>query len=147
MSAPTLEILAPLRAAIAGVSGITSKLGEYKGSPAIFTRRPVPGDAPNRLITIGPIITKGEEDAVNDYRPVVVIDVIMFGEAERDYRDVETAADLIYQTFHRERGSISVTNYAVTEIRATGPVPVQGDGIDTIGRAVTLTISLYADGS
>ncbi len=147
MTAPVLEILAPLRAAVAGNSSITAKLGTYLGSPAIFTRRPAPEDAPDPCIIIGPMVTRNEQDGVNDFRPIVTVDIAVYGEVDRDFRDVDEIGELLHQTFHRVRDSITVTNYTVMQIRATGPYPAPGDTNDTVARRITLSIELYATGS
>lgn len=144
MTAPSLELLVPLRAAIIANAAITSKLGKYQGAPSVHTRRPVPVDAGFPMITVGPIITRSDEDGINSFRPIVVVDVNTYGEAAAHYRDVEAVSDMIYAMFHRER-AITVTGYSVTQITASGPSPAPADDDTHIGRRVTLTIRLFAN--
>lgn len=144
MTAPALEVLVPLRSAIIANTAITAKLGKYQGAPSVHTRRPVPVDAGYPMITVGPIITRSDEDLINGYRPIVVIDVNTYGEAGAHYRDVEAVADMIYAMFHRQR-AITVTSYSVTQITASGPSPAPADDDTHIGRRVTLTIRLFAN--
>lgn len=144
MTAPTLEVLVPLRAAIIANAAITGKLGLYQAAPSVHTRRPVPVDAGYPMVTVGPIITRSDEDGINTFRPVVVIDINVYGEAAAHYRDVEAVADMIYAMFHRQR-PITVADYSVTQITASGPSPAPADDDQHIGRRVTLTIRLFAN--
>lgn len=144
MTAPTLEVLVPLRTAIIANAAITGKLGKYQGAPSVHTRRPVPVDAGFPMITVGPIITRSDEDGINSFRPVVVIDVNTYGEAVAHYRDVEAVADMIYAMFHRQL-PITVSGYSVTQITASGPSPAPADDDQQVGRRVTLTIRLFAN--
>lgn len=144
MSAPPLELLAPLRASIIAASAITSKLGLFSGAPSIHTRRPAPVGAGYPMIMIGPIVTRTDEDAVNSYRSVVVIDLSTYGEQPSHYRVTEEIADALYSLFHRQRSAITVAGWTVLDIRASGPSPAPVDDESRVGRRVTLTIRLHA---
>ena len=141
---PALEILSPLRSTIVSMTAITSKLGTYNGSPSVHTRRPVPEDAGYPMIVIGPIAARGDEDGVNDSRPVVVVDLNTYGEQTEQYREVEEVADLLYQLLHRQRAAITVDNFSVIDLRCSGPVPAPVDDVSRVGRRVTLTARLFA---
>lgn len=144
MTAPALEVLVPIRAAIIANAAITAKLGKYQGAPSVHTRRPVPTDAGFPMVTVGPIITRSDEDGINTFRPVIVIDINVYGEASAHYRDVEAIADMIYAMFHRQR-AITVAGYSLTGIRCTGPSPAPADDDTHIARRVTLTLRLFAN--
>lgn len=144
MSAPALDIITPLRAAIIAEAAITSKLGKFSGDPSVHNRRPAPEGAEFPMVMIGPIVTRSNEDGINSFRPVIVIDIGIYGDAARDYWNVEAVAEAIYGLFHRQRNAISVTNYSVVDIVAQGPSPAPVDDLSRIGRRVTLTIRLYA---
>ena len=144
MTAPTLEILAPIYAAITAASAITTELGSYNGAAAVFTRRPVPDDAPTPMVAIGPMVTRSEDDLVTAFRPSVVVDLLVAGDQKTEYRLVERVAELIYGLFHRQPDAITVDGYSVTQIRATGPSPSPADGDSKVARRVTLTIELFA---
>lgn len=144
MSAPALDVLPGLRAAVVAVAAITDQLGAFNDAPSVHTRRPVPAEATYPMVVIGPVITRGDEDGVNDFRPVVVIDITTYGEQPTHYREVETIADAIYSLFHRQRHAFTVANWSVIDVRCTGPASAQADSESRIGRRVTLTIRLYA---
>lgn len=144
MSAPVLEILAPVRTAIIAHSTIITKLGSYNGSPSVHTRRPVPQDAGYPLIVVGPIVARGNEDGVNDFRPVVVLDIVTYGEQPSHHRDVDEVAELLYQLLHRQRTAITVSSYSVVDLSCSGPVPAPVDDESRVGRRVTLTARLFA---
>ena len=143
-SAPDLS--GPVRAALVASSAVTSQLTAYAGSYPIFTRRPAPTDAPYPLIMISPDITLSEEDGVNDFRPVVERDVVVYGQNDTPahYLAVESIARAVRDLFHRQWRAIDVTDWKVVEIRARGPVPAPTDDDETVGRLVALTISLAA---
>ncbi|MES0071935.1 hypothetical protein [Mesorhizobium sp. M0058] len=144
MSAPPLEILEPLRTAIVNASDIVGQLGIFLDGPSVHTRRPIPPGAKYPAVTIGPIVTRVNLDGINDFRPQVAIDVCVYGEQDKQFREVELAAELIHSLFHSQRRSITVTNYSVTQILAGGPMPAPVDDASRIGRRVPLVISLYA---
>jgi hypothetical protein len=143
-AAPPLEILKPLRTAIVNASDIVGLLGFYKDAPSVHTKRPLPVEAQFPAVAIGPLVTRNEADGINDFRPRVVIDIAVYGEQDKQYRDVETCAELIHSLFHRQRHAITVTNYSVTQIIAQGPYPAPVDDDSRVGRRVTLSIQLYA---
>jgi hypothetical protein len=144
MSAPALDVLPGLRAAVIAVPAITSKLGIYLGAPSVHTRRPVPADAPYPMVVIGPNIARTDSDGLSDFRPMLVIDINVYGPQPDAYRDVEQVAELIYSLFHRQARALTVTGYTVTDVRCTGPSPAPVDDDSRVGRRVTLTIRLYA---
>ena len=145
MSAPpALEILAPLRTAILADAYITSRLGEYQDTASVHTRRPVPPDAEYPMITVGPIVGRGDEDGINYWKPVVMLDLIAYGVQDEDYRVVEQIADRLYQLFHRQRTAITVDNYSVVDLRCSGPVPAPADDESRVGRRVSLAARLFA---
>lgn len=145
MTAPALDILPGLRSAIIAVPAITGKLGTYNGAPSVHTRRPVPSDAPYPMVVIGPIIARTDDDGLSDFRPMVVIDVNVYGPQPASYRDVEAVAEAIYGLFHRHSSVLSVHGYTVIDIRCTGPSPAPVDDETKIGRRITLTIRLFAN--
>lgn len=146
MTAPSLNepLLIALYDAIASSGSITAELGSYEGSPSIHTRRPVPEGVEKPTIVIGPMVTRTDDDGVNDYRSIVSIDVLIAGEQKRHYRTVERLADAVFSLFHRKPGSVTVTGWNTTEVRAIGPYPSPTDEDSEVARRVSLTIQLYA---
>lgn len=139
-----MNILVPLRQAVVSTADITAMLGTYLGGPSVHTRRPAPAEAEYPMAIIGPIIAKTDEDGINSYRPVVVIDVSTYGEQTNEFRVVDEIADAIFRLFHRQRDAIAVAGWSVTSIIARGPSPAPADDDTRVGRRVTLTIQLYA---
>ncbi|PYE89585.1 hypothetical protein [Phyllobacterium leguminum] len=144
MNAPVLNVLPGLYAAVVAVPAITSKLGSFNGAPSVHTRRPVPSGATYPMITIGPVITRSDEDGITDHKPVVVLDINIYGPQPDSYRNVEAVADLIYSLFHRQARSFTVANYQVWMVTCSGPSPAPVDDESRVGRRVTLTIRLRA---
>lgn len=138
----SLNLAAPIIAAISAESSIVALLGTYNNAPSIHTRRPVPADAEFPLIAISPDITITDEDGVNDDRPVVRRDVAVYGDAIGHYRIVEDVGYMLRTMFHRQRDALTVTGYDVVDIRASGPMIAPASDDTMVGRLVTLTIRL-----
>ena len=139
MLVPSLEILAPLRTAIVGNSTITPLLGTWDNNPAVHTRSPMPSDSGFPAIVIQQI-TRTDQDEINHHRPIVNADISVFGYQPDMVRVVDQIADLVFALFHRQR-AITVTNYSLIDIRASGPYPIPSDDTTT-GRGISLTIRL-----
>jgi hypothetical protein len=140
MSAPDLTI--PIRDALLAATTVTALLPTYLGAPPIFTRRPVPGDAPYPNIVISKDITLTDQDGVNDYRPNILRDIAVYhsNEDPANYRLVDTIALAVWRLFHRQRPSLTVTGWGVVDIQAAVPVVVEADGSKITGRVVQLMI-------
>jgi len=123
-------------------------LGEWKGEPAVFTRRPVPQDAIDPIVIINPPIAITDEDALVSRRPVWTGTVAVYGRKgapgspEDQTREVEQTADRIFELFHRERFSLSLDGFSVIDVRASGPVPGPTDDDKQVARIVSLRIRL-----
>lgn len=146
MSAADLSV--PLRDALIGNAAITSQLPAYKGSFPIFTRRPAPTDITYPIIMISPDVTIDDEDGINDFRPIQVRDVVVYGQNDTPakYRVVEVLGYAIREMFHSTRLSIVVPSFTVTLITARGPMPAPTDDDQTVARIVSLTIRLARKG-
>lgn len=142
MAATDLNLAEPIRSALIGSADISAALAVYLGEPAVFTKRPAPGDAGYPLAMVSPDITLGNEDAVNRLRPIVTRDVSIFGQNPSDYRTVESLGYLVRALFHRKRFAIVVPNFQVVEIVAAGPRIAPADDDDHLCRLVSLRIRL-----
>lgn len=140
-----MNLAIPLRTAIVGASSIIAELTAYQDSYPVFTRRTVPTDAPYPMIVVSSDVLLGEEDGINDERPVPVRDIAVYGQNDTpaNYRKVETIAYALRTLFHRKPGIIIVPGWSVTQILARGPMPAPTDDDQTVGRVVELTIRLY----
>jgi hypothetical protein len=140
----SFDLSSNLRAAIVANSGITALLDAYHGSFPVFTRRPIPDDAEYPVIVISPDITHGNEDGVNDSRPVIVRDIAVYGsnETPETYRVVEELGYRLRDLFHRQPGAITVVGATVVQITTTGPVPGPTDDEKVVARVVPVTVRL-----
>lgn len=129
-----------LRTALINDATVGGLVGEWEDSPAVFTRTPVPADAPMPLVVISPDVSYIDLVALSDERPQVEKDIFVYGDQPDQYRVVESIARRVYDLFHRTRFSISVAGYNIVLISATGPRPAPVDDENMIGRVVTLTI-------
>lgn len=142
MSPPLLALKPALRNAILANASITALLGTFNGKPSVFTRKPVPEKALEPMITIDQV-TRNDADGINDFRPIVSVDLIVYGQQDKMYRAVEKVAESLYSLFHScDRGLLSIEGYSVTRITCVGPSPAPTDDESEVARAVTLTASL-----
>jgi hypothetical protein len=137
----SLDFAPAIRATLMADVAITGLLTEWNGEAAIFTRRPVPTNAVSPIIVVSPDVSVTDIDALVSRRPVVVRDIIVYGDQPDHYRTVEVLGYLIREMFHRQRLSISPADYQVIDIIATGPRPAPTDDDTTVARVVTLTIT------
>ena len=142
MSVPDLSV--PYRVAIIAASGITAELPAYLGSYPVFTRVPVPDDAPYPLVVVASQLHGGEEDGLDDQRPLVDRDIMVYGlnDTPAHYRQVETIAFALHALFHRQRAAITVAGWTVADLTAVGPEPAPVDDEQTVGRRVTVRARL-----
>ena len=139
-----LNLVKPIRVAIVADSTITALLGSYQSVASVFTRRPAPEGATYPMIMVSPAVVVSDEDALVERRPVVNHDVIVYGQQDGAYRDVESVGYLLREKFHRQRFSISPDGYAVIDLVAEGPIPGPTDDEEFIARVVSLQVRLRA---
>lgn len=139
----SVDLAEPIRDALVASSEITALLATYAGDPAVFTRRPVPGDATYPFIVVTPDVTATDQDGLFDFRPIIVREIIAYtsNATPAEYRKVDQLAYLIRTLFHRQRRAITVAGWGVVDIVVTGPSPTSQDD-QTEGRSLLLTISL-----
>jgi hypothetical protein len=142
VSADDLNLAAPIRTALIDALSISGELADWRGEPAVFTRRPIPGDATYPLIIVSPDIAVTDEDALKTRRPIVLRDVTIYGEQPDQYRTVEALGYRVRLLFHRQRFSIAVPGYHVVDIRCSGPMVAPADDLDHLARLVTLRVRL-----
>lgn len=144
----SLDLAPALRDALIDATDISSQLSEWRGEPAVFTRRPVPADAVFPFCIVNPDSFITDQDGLTSPRPVVGRDIAFYGrkgppgDASDQTRIVEAMAYLARDLFHREKFSVQPTGFSVIDVVATGPVPAPVDDEATIGRLVSLTIRL-----
>jgi hypothetical protein len=138
------DLSEPIRTAIIGDATVTAELAAYKGSYPVFTRRPVPTDAPYPLVLISGPMSAGNDDGVDDERPILLRDVMVYGrnDSATNYLQVETIAFALKDIFHRAWKSISVSGWKVVSIISTDPNEAPVDDDDEVGRRIELTVTL-----
>lgn len=143
-----LDLGPPLRDSLMDSVGVLEELGQWKGEPAIFTRRPLPQDAPDQVIIIEDPMALTDADALNSDRPIVHLDISFHGRkgapgtSEDDTRVVVRRAYRARDHFHRQKFSVQPQGFSVIDVRAEGPVVGPTDNDKAISRIVTLTIRL-----
>ena len=137
-----LNLVRPIRNALYPDELVTGLIGTYLGGPSIHTRRPVPVQAMYPMVVISPAISVTDEDGIKSDRPVVVYDIIVYGQKDTSYRDIETLAFILRRKFHREREVIRVPGYHVIDIEVSGPIPGPTDDQEYVARVVSLQVRL-----
>lgn len=140
MSAP--DLTEPIRMALIGSASIMGLLPSYLGAPAVFTKRPVPGDAPYPMVVISDDITNREQDGISDFRPLIVRDIAVYhtNEQASNFRSIDDIAQFIRTLFHRQRSSMTVTDWNVVDVQASVPFFVQFQQDQITGRIVQLSV-------
>jgi hypothetical protein len=137
-----LDLSIPIRNAIIADAEVAAELPDYLGSLPVFTRTPVPENAPYPMMIIRPDLAISDTDMVNDQVPVIVRDIAIYGSNTdaSSYFAVERIAYLVRDLFHRRPISLDAAGWRIIEIRAAGPIPAPTDDDLTVGRVVTLTV-------
>jgi len=140
------DLSVPLREAIVSSAEITALLPAYKGSYPVFTRRPIPADAPSPRLVISPNLATTHEDGICDIRVRVEREIYISGENDADWQRVDQIARKLVALFHRKRQNLSLQDgWRVTNILAStyGLPPI--DANDPAAQmAVRLTITIAA---
>jgi len=137
------DLSVPLREAIVSSAEITALLSSYKGSYPVFTRTPVPNDAPSVRITISQNLATAHEDGISDQRLVVTRDIVVSGENDRDWETVDRIARLVASLFHRRERNLTVNGWKVVRITATTRGGQPASELEpSVAMVVTLTILL-----
>lgn len=141
------ELGMPIRRALLANQTIFNTLPRYNQAPTIFTRRPVPPDAPYPMIVVSSELSKGDRDGVDDQRPYITRDIAVYGRNDTSdhYRQIEAMADIVYNIFHRKRNAIYVDGqgWSVTSITCMGPIPAPtADDEVFVGRIVSVVTEL-----
>jgi len=148
MSSALPDLSEPIRTALLEAVAISSGLGVWQGDPAVFTRVPVPADAPYPMSVVSADVAITDDDYLNSEMPIVVRDVLFIGQlgapGADHYRVVEDMARQARALFHNKRFAISVPGFHVRDLRCSGPIPGPTDTVDEVSRVVTLVAQLQA---
>lgn len=141
------DIAEALRTAILN-SSVIDDIPEFEDNgnsiPNVYTRSPAPARAPFPMILVSPDLMASDVGGLNDTRWNVMrqITIVTRNETAAKYRLMEQKAYEIRTLFHGQRRVISVPNYHVVDIWATGPIPVPSEDDMLVGRLVRLEILL-----
>jgi hypothetical protein len=142
----SLDLLPALRDSV--IAAVGPSLQEWRGEPAVFTRRPVPDDAPTLIVIVNPPASISDADGLTSDRPIVQHDIAVYGDkgaagSEQDQtRQVDVIAFALRDHFHRQKFSVQPSGFYAIDVQARGPIPAPVDDDQTVGRIVTLTIRL-----
>lgn len=153
------DILPTLRTAVMNASAVVPQYGgaaldvadyidRWNNEPAVFTRRPLPADAPESVCIVNPAASIGDGDGLTSDRPILTHDIAFYGPkgqpgtAEDRTREIERAAHIARAYFHRNRFSVQPTGYSVIDVQASGPTPAPVDDENEVGRLVTVVVRL-----
>lgn len=143
----SIDLSEPFRDALVGAAVITGSLPAYLDSYPVFTRTPVPDDAPYPMIVVHPQLPGADADGISDRRPVLVRDVAVYGlnDTAAHYREVETLANSVWSLFDRQRDSIAApAGWVVVDVQAREPRPGPVDNDDEVARRVEVSVRLAA---
>lgn len=138
----SLDLAPAIRTALIAEPTITGLITEFLGEPAVLTRRPTPDGAEYPLIVISEGVAITDADGLTSDRPIVVRDVLIYGNQPDDFRTIEQLGYLVRELFHREKEAIDPADYHVIEIVTAGPRAAPTSNDEIAGRVVTLTIQL-----
>jgi len=144
----SLDLHEAYRDALQERTAIASLLSEWKGEPAVFTRRPAPDDAqfPMAFVSFPDQVT--DMDGLTAKRPIVRSQIAFYGNkgapgsAQDDTRDVEAMAVEARTLFHRNRFAISPSGFTVVDIQVQGPMTAPVDDDSRVGRLIVVTTRL-----
>lgn len=129
---------------------ISSKLSDYSGSKALFTRRPVPQDASYPVGIISPIISDIETDYIScAERRALQYNVIFYSnnDTSSSYRDVESLAFRAANLLHRADrfAFVMPQNSTLIQTTASSPFPAPTDDIVKVARGITLNVEVILE--
>lgn len=141
-----IDLQPAIRSYILNDQIIASLLPAFEGSKPIFTRRPVPENAPYPMIVISPLVSDNQLDYLQCKRSVITHDIAVYGsnDSSANYRNVETIARRIKTIFHR------MPNYSLNmpvgsnliKTNATAPIPAPIDDETKVGRVVIVNFDI-----
>lgn len=111
-------------------------LATYKGSPAIFTIDPAPGDAMMPYIVTAGEISQSPFDTKNSRGREAMRDIRCYAEPDGSTIIIEAIAERVRYLLHRQPITIAGFNWMISD--CTGPLAA--DEVDAYGRVISLRI-------
>jgi hypothetical protein len=94
------------------------------------------------MLVVMPPASVNDFDYLTAKKLNITQDLIVYGEQDSDYRDVEALAWYLRTLFHREKDAITVTGWSVMGITVFGPVAAPVSDEKHVARRVELSILL-----
>lgn len=120
-------VTAAMIARMKGDATLTGLLAKYPAdkagaAPAVFSMRPVPGDAVLPYIVCPFALGIAPFDSKERRGRDVLREVFCYTRADGDSRTVEKIADRVHDLFHPPAGLLSVAGFVTVVMNASGPV-------------------------
>jgi hypothetical protein len=133
-----------IRASLLGDSFVSANLPSYLGSLTVFTRRPVPPDAPYPMIVVDPDKADVDIGGLNFNQLRILADINVYGDnsTSANYRLTEQLGYAAFDLFHRNRFSVQVQGWQTARVWCNGPVQIPSDDDMRVGRLISLTAEL-----
>jgi hypothetical protein len=133
-----------IRASLAADDFVNSNLPQYLTDITIFTRRPVPPDAPYPMIVVDPNKANVDIGGLNYNQLRILADIAVYGsnDSASNFRLVEQLAYEVFELFHRNRGSVQVPGWQTARVWCNGPIQIPSDDDMRVGRLISLTAEL-----
>jgi hypothetical protein len=133
-----------IRASLAADDFINSNLSQYLGDLAIFTRRPVPPDAPYPMIVVDTDKSDVDAGGLNFNQLRIITDINVYGsnDTATNFRLVEQLGYEVFELFHRNRFSVQVPGWQTARIWCDGPIEIPSSDDMRVGRLISLTAEL-----
>ena len=115
---------------------LTGLLATYKGSPAIFTTDPAPGDAAMPYIVTAGEVSQSPFDTKNSRGREAMRDVRCYAEPDGSVITIEAIVERVRALLHRQSIPIAGFNWMISD--CTGPLAA--DEQDAYGRIISLRV-------
>lgn len=129
-------ITAAIYDVLAGDATLVDLLSEYKGSPAIFTTDPAPGDAELPYIVSAGEVTQLPFDTKTTRGRDLGRDIRCYAPADGSAVVIEAIAERVRALLHRQPLTIAGWNWLISI--ASGPIAA--DEEDAYGRIISLSL-------
>jgi len=121
---------------LAADSTLVGLLTSYKGSPAIFTTDPAPGDAVLPFIVSAGEVSQAPFDTKTTQGRDLIRDVRCYADADGSAVVIEAIAERVRAVLHRQALTIAGYRWIISD--CTGPITA--DERDVYGRVISLSL-------
>lgn len=121
---------------LANDATLIALLSTYKGSPAVFTVDPAPGDAVKPYVVTAGEVSQAPFDTKTTRGRDAIRDVRCYAEANGSAVEVEAIAERVRALLHRQAVTIDGFTWLVSNV--TGPIVADED--DAYGRIISLRL-------